>query len=98
MNFLGDSFISILILILFLSVMTVFFNYGRKIRMKVRKDKLIKKAHKMLQVEELPLHKNKEINWEIIERKAKKLPDSRDKYMFMREVRDQIEFSKIVKK
>lgn len=66
--------------------------------MKVRKDKLIKKAHKMLQVEELPLHKNKEINWEIIERKAKKLPDSRDKYMFMREVRDQIEFSKIVKK
>jgi len=98
MNFLGDSFITILIMIIFFSVMTVFFNYGRKIRMNVRKKKLIKKAQEMLQLPELPLHKNEEINWEMVERKAKKLPDSREKYMFVREVRDQIQFSKIVKK
>ncbi|MDD4343296.1 MAG: hypothetical protein PHH19_02865 [Eubacteriales bacterium] len=98
MNFLSDSFITILIMILFFSIMTLFFNYGRKIRMSVRKKKLIKKAHELLELDELPLHKNKEINWEMVERKAKKLPDSRDKYMFVREVRDQIQFSKIVKK
>ena len=98
MNFLSDSFITILIMILFFSIMTLFFNYGRKIRMSVRKKKLIKKAHELLELDELPLHKNKEINWEMVERKAKKLPDSRDKYMFLREVRDQIQFSKIVKK
>ena len=97
MNFLGDSFITILIMILFFSIMTLFFNYGRKIRMKVRKKKLIKKTQEILQLTELPLHKNKEINWEMVERKAKKLPDSRDKYMFIREVRDQIQFSKIAK-
>ncbi|NCC81852.1 MAG: hypothetical protein EOM04_06255 [Clostridia bacterium] len=98
MNFLSDSFITILIMILFFSIMTLFFNYGRKIRMSVRKKKLIKKAHELLELDELPLYKNKEINWEMVERKAKKLPDSRDKYMFVREVRDQIQFSKIVKK
>lgn len=98
MNFLSDSFITILIMILFFSIMTLFFNYGRKIRMSVRKKKLIKKAHELLELDELPLHKNQEINWEMVERKAKKLPDSRDKYMFVREVRDQIQFSKIVKK
>lgn len=95
MSFLGDSAISMLLFILFISVMTVFFNYGRKIRMNVRKKKLIKKTHKMLNLEELPLHKNKEINWEMVERKAKKLPDDREKYMFLREIRDQIQFSKV---
>lgn len=98
MDFLGDSIISMLILILFLSVMTIFFNYGRKIRMKVRKKKLIKKSQKILELEELPLHKNQEINWTIVERKAKKLPDDREKYLFLREIRDQIQYSKVVPK
>ncbi len=98
MEFFGDSLISMLILILFFTVMTVFFNYGRKIRMNVRKKKLIKKALEKLNLEELPLHKNNEVNWELVERKAKKLPDDREKYMFVREIRDQLEFSKIKKK
>lgn len=98
MDFFGDSLISMLILILFFTVMTVFFNYGRKIRMKVRKKKLIKKAQVKLGLEELPLHKNKEVNWELVERKAKKLPDDREKYMFVREIKDQLQFSKIKEK
>ena len=95
MNFFGDSLITILLLILYMSLLTIFFNYARKIRMKVRKKKLIARVQKELDLEELPLHKNKEIYWEAIERKAKKLPDSREKYLLLRDIRDQAKYARL---
>lgn len=97
-DFLGDSVISILILTAFFVVMTVFFNFGRKIRMKVRARKTSKKAMKFLDMTELPLHKNGNINWQLVENRAKRLPDSREKYMLLRDIRDQKEYNQILPK
>ena len=95
MNLFGDSIITVLLMALYFSLLMIFFNFARKTRLKMHKKKLIKEVQQTLELEELPLHKNKEINWETIERKAKKLPDSREKYILIRRLREQIQFAKI---
>lgn len=97
MNFLGDTMLTTLMFIFYLVLLTIFFNFARRIRLTMRKKRAIKKAHKFLELEELPLHKNKEIYWSKLEKMAKKLPDSRDKHIFLREVREQMEYNKLKK-
>lgn len=98
MFFLGDSVIALLILSAFFVFLTIFFNFGRKIRMQVQAKKISKKALTILDISSLPLHKNGDVNWELLEGKAKKLPDSRDKYMFLRDIREQKEYNKALPK